>query len=164
MSMRRNEKRNSGMSGWYSRFENHACSWDLLTSKSNHTIGRATFSMPMKSRGYVHVAQHAFEAPFTALIPMQLLGLYILRIGGTLSFLRQKITASPTPDSRLSDALKVQMSLLEEYKKAASELVGFGNAHFKSYRRRSDCTWCSSAIISLASSHTSLSEVLEYKY
>ena len=62
------------------------------------------------------------------------------------------------------DALKMQMSLLEEYKKAAKELVGFGNAHFKSYRRRSDCTWCSSAIISLASSHTSLSEVLEYKY
>ena len=122
-------------------FENHACSWDLLrTSKSNHTIGRATFSMPIKSRGYVHVSQHAFEAPFTALVPMQLLGLYILRIGGTISFLRQKISASATPDSRLAAALKMQMSLLEEYKKAAAEIVGFGNAHFKSYKRRSDCS------------------------
>ena len=104
------------------------CSWDLLrTSKSNHTIGRATFSMPMKSRGYVHVAQHAFEAPFTALIPMQLLGLHIPDRWHTRFCVKR--SQHPRLGFRLSD-VKMQMSLLEEYKKAASELVGFGNAHF----------------------------------
>ena len=128
-------------SGGILEFENHACSWDLLrTSKSNHTIGRATFSMPMTSRGHVHMAQHAFEAPFTALIPSQLLGLYILRIGGTISFLRQKISSLATPDSRLEAALRMQTDMLDEYKRAANELVGFGYAHFKSYKRRSDCS------------------------
>eukprot|EP00940_MAST-03C_sp_MAST-3C-sp2_P003428 g3428.t1 len=117
----------------------HECSWPLVRTSSS-TIGRSSFCLPLRSRGYMLMSEQLKEVPLTALIPSQLLGIYILRVGGTISFLRRKIGDNTTPDSRLQNTLEHQLKLMEDYKAAASELLHLGEACFKSFKRRSDCS------------------------
>lgn len=118
----------------------HSCSWPLLkTPKMVTPVQRVTYVLPQRSNHFFHVSEHLYEAPMTVLIPCQLLGLYILRISGTLSFLRQKLDGAAKRDERLEKAFEMQMNLLEDYKAAAKDLVVLGDSWFKSYKRRSEC-------------------------
>ena len=93
----------------------------------------------------LRLVEHVAEAPFTALIPAQLLGLYILRVGGTISFLQQRGTGMRDGERhthtnpQMQAALRMQLEMLLEYKKAARELTELSAHQFKSYKKRSDC-------------------------
>ena len=95
-------------------------------------IARACFCVPSKSGGSLLVSEVLSESPWTVEVPSQLLGIYILRVGGTIAYLRQKISGAATIDSRLERVLEAQTALLDDYKLALDALLRLGSSSFQS--------------------------------
>eukprot|EP00939_MAST-03C_sp_MAST-3C-sp1_P001091 g1091.t1 len=111
-----------------------------MVDASSSMIARACFCVPAKSGGSLLVSEALSETPWTVEVPSQLLGIYILRVGGTVAYLRQKISGSAEKDPRLEHMLEAQMALLDDYKLALDALLRLGSSSFQSYRKRSDCS------------------------